>query len=84
MPTPPKPPQTHLGIAIRERRAERSQRDVGEAVGVPGATLSRIERGTHRPTYDTARAIATWLGWTVDEVMLAAEAPIETPAGETG
>jgi DNA-binding XRE family transcriptional regulator len=55
---------------------------VANAAGLPRFTLSRIERGTHRPTYDTARALATWLGWTVDEVMVAAETPVEQ-AGES-
>lgn len=41
-------------------------------------TLSRLERGTHRPSYDTAVKLARWLGWTVEQVMEAASAPAPT------
>ena len=43
--------------------------------GIPASTFYRIERGTHRPSYNTARALARWLGWTVEQVMDAAEQP---------
>lgn len=45
----------------------------------------RIERGMHRPSYDTAVKLAAWLGWTVERVMdasstpAASTAPIEAP-----
>lgn len=32
-------------------------------------------RGTHRPSADTARALARWLGWTVEQVLEAADQP---------
>jgi hypothetical protein len=35
----------------------------------------RLERGTHRPSYDSAVKLARWLGWTVEQVMEAAAAP---------
>ncbi len=78
MPTPLKPPQTALGVAIRERRDGRSQRYVEEETAIPPATLSRLERGTHRPSADTARALARWLGWTVEQVLDAADQPAQT------
>jgi hypothetical protein len=40
--------------------------------------LARLERGTHRPTYDTAVKLAAWLGWTTDQVMQAAAQPAPT------
>lgn len=76
MPTPSKPVTTALGVAIRDQRAGRSQRGIADAVGVPAATLSRLERGTHRPSADTARKLATWLGWTVEQVLDAADQPV--------
>lgn len=32
---------------------------------------------THAPSADTARALARWLGWTVEQVFEAAETPAE-------
>lgn len=67
------PPRTRLGVALRSRRGELSLTLVSEDAGVPWPTLSRLERGTHRPSADTARKLATWLGWTVEEVLVAAD-----------
>lgn len=36
-----------------------------------------MERGTHRPSYDTAKKLAAWLGWTTDQVMEAAGRPVD-------
>ena len=84
MARPPAKPVTALGAEVQRKRGGVSLRTAAEEAGVPDTTLSRIERGTHRPSYDTARAIATWLGWTVDEVMVAAEAPVDPPSSEIG
>lgn len=72
------PTATALGSAVRDRRAAAGQVETAEAIGITQTTLSRIERGTNLPTYPTAKALAAWLGWTVDEVMQAAETPAET------
>lgn len=67
------------------RRGTRTLQDLGADVGVTYATLSRLERGTHRPTYDTAVKLAAWLGWTVEQVMTAATqpaSPTDTPSQE--
>lgn len=61
-----------LADAVRKKRGDLSQVDAAQAAGVPRATLSRLERGTHRPSYDTAVKLARWLGWTVEEVMAGA------------
>lgn len=45
-------------------------------------TYYRLERGTHRPSYDTAKKLAAWLGWTTDQVMEAAGRPA-ADLGET-
>ncbi len=79
MPTPLAPVTTRLGQAVRDRRAERSQREAADEVGIPQATLSRIERGTHRPSVETARALADWLGWSLEQVLDAAETAVEAP-----
>lgn len=78
MPTPKHPPTTRLGTVIRSRRGRHSQIAAAQESGIPDATLSRIERGTSRPSPETARALATWLGWTLEQVFEAAE----RPAGE--
>jgi DNA-binding XRE family transcriptional regulator len=62
-----------LGVAIRERRGNQGQVAAGIEAGVAHTTLSRLERGTHRPSADTARKLANWLGWTVEEVLVAAD-----------
>ena len=74
-----------LGQAIRLRRAGRPQVAAEGESTIPRATLSRIERGTHAPSADTARALARWLGWTVEQVFEAAETPVAgDAAGEAG
>jgi DNA-binding XRE family transcriptional regulator len=71
----PVAPVTFLGAHVRTQRAGRTQEAVAAEVGLPRATLSSIERGAFRPSYDTARALARWLGWTVEQVMDAADRP---------
>lgn len=77
MPRPSLPPGSRLGIAIRERRGVQTQAGVASELGLVALTLSRLERGTHRPSYETAVKLAAWLGWTTDQVMNAAGQPIE-------
>lgn len=81
VPRPPAPPATRLGVAIQARRQSSTLREVGELLGLANNTLSRLERGTHRPSADTARKLATWLGWTVEQVLDAADQPVEPPHG---
>lgn len=75
MPRPRSAASTALGLAMVEARGDRTLLGVGPEVGVTYATLSRLERGTHRPSYDTAVKLAAWLGWTTDQVMAAASTP---------
>jgi len=62
---------------MRLARGAAPLHEVATSVGVTYTTLSRIERGTHRPSYDTAKALAVWLEWTVEEVMEAAGRPAQ-------
>jgi transcriptional regulator with XRE-family HTH domain len=80
MPRPPATPATALGAEIQRRRDATDLRVLGDELGVSNSTLSRIERGTNRPTYDTAVKLGAWLGWTTDQVMEAAARP--APAAE--
>jgi DNA-binding XRE family transcriptional regulator len=73
---PPHAPAFRLGVAIRQRRGDQGQVAAGVEAGVAHTTLSRLERGTHRPSADTARKLATWLGWTIEEVLTAADEPV--------
>lgn len=75
----PNPPVTALGVELRRHRGARSQADAAAEARLPPGTLARIERGTHTPSLETARLLATWLGWTVEEVAAAAEAPVAAP-----
>jgi transcriptional regulator with XRE-family HTH domain len=74
MPRPSAMPSNALSAAVLTRRGGRPQRAVVDETGIPDATLSRVERG-RMPSYPTALALARWLGWTVEQVMEAAEKP---------
>lgn len=73
----PLPPATALSVALQNRRGTSTQREAAKVMGVHHATLARIERGTHRPSADTAVALAKWLGWSVEAVLEAAKTPVE-------
>ena len=81
MSRPSKPTITRLGQALRKKRDHLSTVGAGDQCGVPGSTLTKIERGAHRPSYDTALKLARWLGWTVEQVMEAAGEAAELQAG---
>lgn len=76
MARPQHPATTRLGLAVREHRSGRGQVATADEAGVHHTTLSHLERGTHHPTADTARKLAAWLGWTVEQVLVAADAPV--------
>jgi DNA-binding XRE family transcriptional regulator len=76
MPLPPPTPTTALGAAIQARREGRSSITAGQEVGVTHSTMLRLERGTVRPSADTARSLANWLGWTMEQVLDAADTPL--------
>lgn len=81
---PSQSPTTALGVALRARRGAVGQVEAGREAGVPHTTLSGIERGAHVPSVDTALALARWLGWSVEQVLVAARTPVEsslTPGG---
>ena len=86
MPRPRSAPVTALGAALVERRAGVALDVTAEELGLTHTTLSRLERGTNRPSADTARALARWLGWTTDQVLEAADQPAmptDTPSQES-
>lgn len=80
MPRHPARPTTQLGVAVQTRRGATPLRALGDELGLNDTTLSRIERGTHRPSADTAVALARWLGWSVEAVLEAAKTPVERGA----
>lgn len=73
MARPAHPSATILGTAIREKRGEVSGKVLAKNLDISQGTLSGLERGRHPPSAATARAIAGWLGWTMEEVMDAAK-----------
>lgn len=79
MPRPPTPPRTALGVALRARRGTTIGAVAAAGLGLDHDHYYRLERGTHRPTYDTAVKLAAWLGWTVEQVMTAASQPAPAP-----
>jgi transcriptional regulator with XRE-family HTH domain len=72
MPRPSAPPRTRLGAEIRARRGACDQEQQAAVLCLSRPTLSRLERGTTRPTYDTALKLTQWLGWSIEQVMDAA------------
>lgn len=72
------PVASELGAAIRHKRAGRTLRDVEGEIGVGHSTLSRIEVQTTVPSTAVARSLARWLGWSLDDVIAAAERPAKT------
>jgi transcriptional regulator with XRE-family HTH domain len=72
---------TALGAAMRARRGATTLEQLAAELGTTHATLSRLERGEHRPTADTARRLARWLAWSVEQVLDAADAPAPAPEG---
>ncbi|MBK9649584.1 MAG: helix-turn-helix transcriptional regulator [Deltaproteobacteria bacterium] len=64
---------------MQAKRADLRQQDAADELGVSGGTLSRLERGTHLPSADTALKLARWLGWSMERVMEAAKAPASSP-----
>lgn len=75
MPRPPRPVGSRLGAAVRQNRADRSQGELAAELQVTAQTVSRLERGSHQPSLDTAVKLARWLGWTVEQVVEAAGQP---------
>lgn len=77
MPRRPAHPTTQLGVAVQAKRGAAPLRALGDELGLNDTTLSRIERGTHRPSLDTARALAAWLGVSVEDVVRMAETAVD-------
>ena len=61
---------------MQHRRAGTTLRELAVELGVANTTLSSIERGTLRPSADTALVLARWLGWSMEQVMAAADEPV--------
>ena len=74
MPRLPATPSTRLGQAMQARRGETTGDQVAAELGITSATYYRTEAGRTVPTTATARALAPWLGWTLEAVLDAAEA----------
>jgi len=77
VPRPPATPTTVLAVAVQQKRGDRHLRDAGAELGLADTTLSRIERGTHLPSLETALALARWLGVSVERVVEMAGTPVE-------
>lgn len=50
-----------LAQDVREKRGDRTMREIEAEVGIPISTLSRVERGKY-PDYDNLSLICDWLG----------------------
>lgn len=63
---------------MQQHRGALRGEDAAAILGVSKGTCYKPERGTHGPSTDTARALARWLGWTVEHVLDAAGQPAPT------
>ena len=72
---PAPPPGSLLGAELQLRRAGRPSTSVSAEIGVTYMTWLRLEKGSHRPSYDTAVKVARWLHWTTEQVMAASVEP---------
>ncbi len=75
MPRPRNDPTTALGAAVVDARADRSLQALAKELRTTHITLSRVERGTHKPSIDTSYKLARWLGWDLERVIRAANQP---------
>jgi transcriptional regulator with XRE-family HTH domain len=66
---------SRLEQALRSRRGRRSQAEVAAELGIAQGTYSRMERGINHPVGTMAMAVATWLGWSEQEVIAASHQP---------
>jgi hypothetical protein len=60
---------------MQSKRGTTPSTVVAPEVGLSHSAWLRLEGAVHRPSVDTARKLARWLGWTVEQVLDAAEAP---------
>ena len=62
-----------VGDRVRSarRRAGLTQTALADRIGMDQAVISRIERGKHRPRYDTLRRLADGIGLSVPELLAA-------------
>jgi transcriptional regulator with XRE-family HTH domain len=63
-----------IGPKIKELRGDQSQEDLAHDAGISVSTLSRIERGLHKPELTTLRRLAAALAVPLIELVEAAEA----------
>lgn len=59
---------TELGRAMLTKRGQFGTFIAGKEMGLSQSKVSRIERGLVLPSLADARAIARWLGWSLDRV----------------
>lgn len=71
---------TALGIALTAKRGDRSCRYIARSLQIDPAVYGRIENGQRGPAPATARILAKWLDWTLEQVFEAAETPAPSSA----
>jgi transcriptional regulator with XRE-family HTH domain len=68
-------PDQAIAVAVRRLRGTQPQESLAFKAGVSTSTVSRIERGLHKPSLPTLRKIAAGLGMSLTELMEAADNP---------
>ena len=68
-------PTTALGAAVQQRRGSLKLSEVATEIGVDKSCLSRVENGAG-VRGGNAERLAGWLGWSVGDVVRAADVEI--------
>lgn len=68
-------PAFPIGLRIRELRLERGMTldQLSRAAGISASHLSRLERGQAEPSFTVAAALATQLGVSLNDLLVAAK-----------
>lgn len=66
-------PKTQLGTAIQRARDGKNMLAVAKELSLSETTLSRLERGVHQPTIQTAYVLSKWLGWSIEQIFEAGQ-----------
>lgn len=74
------PSDISRAVVAARTRAGLTQDELGEASGVHGETISRIERGKYEPAVSTLVAIAYALGLSLDDLVRGEQAKADVRA----
>lgn len=69
-------PKTITRMRQLRRQKELTLKQLGALVGLGHSTVAAIEQGDVKPSYDSAKALATALGCSMEELLELVEVPV--------